>query len=76
MSGSTDVSLYNNNNNNINNSSEAVLKIERTTDTPTVDESGSRNYFLRWKGFEGNLIRLVNKELTIFISDILKGALI
>jgi hypothetical protein len=62
MSGSTDVSLYNNNNNNNNNninSSEAVLKVERSADTPTVDESGTRNYFLRWKGFEGNLIRSV-----------------
>ena len=51
VSGSTDVSLYNNND------------IDKNTTDLKLDRSGcgpdgvSRNYFLRWKGFEGNLIR-------------------
>jgi hypothetical protein len=48
MSGSADMSLYNNNNNEHNS-----LKMERAS--PHGD--GSRNYFLRWKGYEGNLLR-------------------
>jgi hypothetical protein len=45
-------------NNNNNSSNEAVLKIERSVESPAIiDESGLPNFFLRWKGFEGNLIR-------------------
>ena len=56
MSGSSDVSMYHNNNNHI--SDEAVLKIEGSAESPVIaDETGIRNYFLRWKGFEGHLIR-------------------
>ena len=63
MSGSSEVSMYHNTNhqhinNNNNSSNEAVLKIERSVESPPiVDESGCKNFFLRWKGFEGNLIR-------------------
>jgi hypothetical protein len=54
MSGSTDISLYNNNNNNNNDDDENnSLKMERAS--PHGD--GSANYFLRWKGYEGNLLR-------------------
>jgi hypothetical protein len=56
MSGSTDVSLYNNNNNvDYDDGKNSIdLKLERSATDPN---DGSRNYFLRWKGFEGNLIR-------------------
>ena len=59
MSGSTDVSNYNNNNNKKHNCDD-VMKVGRsssTPETPIRDSNGSKNYFLRWKGFEGNLIR-------------------
>ncbi len=56
MSGSSDVSMYHNNNNHI--SDEAALKVEQSAESPVImDETGIRNYFLRWKGFEGNLLR-------------------
>jgi hypothetical protein len=56
MSGSSDVSMYHNNNNHI--SDEAALKVEQSAESPVImDETGIRNYFLRWKGFEGNVLR-------------------
>ena len=33
------------------------LKLERSGSSPINGSDGSRTYFLRWKGFEGNLIR-------------------
>lgn len=45
-------------------SSEAIVKLERNflTSSPRLndnEEDRVKNYFLRWKGFEGNLIRMV-----------------